>query len=310
MVGYTPRMAFVLPHGAFLRRPRTVLAACLLVALLFVGLALWAILDPTSSLGTWLVVLVVGPIVVIAATTRLESRVHRRGARPSEIGNVSRMFSLVALLLTVPVLLLQVLPDELRGTAGAAPNACPASGVPDSGFADVPPAATHGDSISCVAWWNVTRGLDASHFGPRHHVSGTQAGVFVERLVSAAEGGEATTGGGLVRRMVTAGMVGGDHDWSLGTSRPLTRGELAALLVLAYEHVRGADLGPARNAFADDDGHALEAEIDRAAAAGFVSGTGPRTFAPDRPVSREQMATAMVLLLDRLVVEDAAQLPA
>ncbi len=64
----------------------------------------------------------------------------------------------------------------------------------------------------------------------------------------------------------------------------LTRGEMAALLTRALGLPAGAD------AFDDDDGHFAEHTIDALAAAGITKGCGVRTFCPDDPISRGEMA--------------------
>jgi SpoIID/LytB domain protein len=67
----------------------------------------------------------------------------------------------------------------------------------------------------------------------------------------------------------------------------ITRAQLATLLVRALQ----LPPAPGVDAFDDDDGSTHEDAINRAAAAGIVTGTGHRRFRPDAPVSRDQMAT-------------------
>ncbi len=67
--------------------------------------------------------------------------------------------------------------------------------------------------------------------------------------------------------------------------RTMTRAEFAAMLT------RGLGLpGPAPDAFADDDGHWGEDDINRFAAAGITKGCGSDRFCPDRPLPRAEAA--------------------
>lgn len=76
--------------------------------------------------------------------------------------------------------------------------------------------------------------------------------------------------------------------------RPVTRGEMAALLVRAL----GLDVGMAK--FGDIGGHTFESEIARLAASGITNGCNPPEndrFCPDAPMSRAQMATFLSKVL-------------
>ncbi|MFQ5558272.1 MAG: putative glycoside hydrolase, partial [Acidimicrobiales bacterium] len=74
--------------------------------------------------------------------------------------------------------------------------------------------------------------------------------------------------------------------------RLLSRAEVAALLA------RALDLPPVvggggSGRFLDDDGSTHEADIERLAAAGITNGCGPRSFCPDDPVPRRQVAALL-----------------
>ncbi|HEV2087983.1 MAG TPA: S-layer homology domain-containing protein, partial [Cryptosporangiaceae bacterium] len=76
----------------------------------------------------------------------------------------------------------------------------------------------------------------------------------------------------------------------------VTRGQMASFLSRAVLN-SGGSLPPATNPFFDDDASVHQEAIGRLAAAGLVQGTGAGRFAPDAPVSREQMATFLVRVL-------------
>ncbi len=74
---------------------------------------------------------------------------------------------------------------------------------------------------------------------------------------------------------------------------PLTRAQMATLLVAAASIPPAPDLGP----FTDDDGNIHEPNIAALAAAGVTNGcdaTDPTRYCPDDPVTRGQMASFLV----------------
>lgn len=79
----------------------------------------------------------------------------------------------------------------------------------------------------------------------------------------------------------------------LGSDRLLTRAELASWFVDEFNLPATAD-----DAFTDDDGSDLEDAINRAAAAGVVTGCTETTFCGDDVASRGLMATFLARALD------------
>jgi poly-gamma-glutamate capsule biosynthesis protein CapA/YwtB (metallophosphatase superfamily) len=69
----------------------------------------------------------------------------------------------------------------------------------------------------------------------------------------------------------------------------VTRGQVAAFLVRALHLPPSAD-----DAFVDDDNSIFEANIQALAAAGITRGCGDRTYCPDRPVLRGELAALLV----------------
>lgn len=72
---------------------------------------------------------------------------------------------------------------------------------------------------------------------------------------------------------------------------PLTRGQMAALLVRALDLPSGADT------FIDDDHSEFEADIDALADADITAGCAPRRFCPERTVTRAEMAAFLTRAL-------------
>ena len=93
---------------------------------------------------------------------------------------------------------------------------------------------------------------------------------------------------GMIEAIVAAGITVGcttdGRNYCPGDN--VTRGQMATFLS------RALDLAEATvRVFDDIDGHPHADSIDRVAAAGIASGRTPRTFEPDAPVTRAQMAT-------------------
>lgn len=85
---------------------------------------------------------------------------------------------------------------------------------------------------------------------------------------------------------IARGVEGGGY----APAKQVSRAQMASFLARTLT-AAGAELDSSRDAFADDDGSTHESSIDALAEAGILGGTGPRTFSPDRPVSRGQVAT-------------------
>jgi hypothetical protein len=78
----------------------------------------------------------------------------------------------------------------------------------------------------------------------------------------------------------------------------VSRGQMATFLAQAILR-SGGTLPAGRDAFDDDNGSVHQDNINRLAAAGVVSGVSKDTYAPDRPVSRAQMATFLARAVEQ-----------
>jgi hypothetical protein len=74
----------------------------------------------------------------------------------------------------------------------------------------------------------------------------------------------------------------------------VTRGQMATFVANMVTASGGTLPVPRSDHFDDDDGHPHESSINRLAEAGIVSGRGDRSFGPNQPVGRGQMATFLV----------------
>jgi murein DD-endopeptidase MepM/ murein hydrolase activator NlpD len=117
-----------------------------------------------------------------------------------------------------------------------------------------------------------------------------------------------------INRLAEAGIVGGTGAGAYSPSAAVTRAQMAAFLVRAYDHRAKQDGQPAladgENAFADDDGSPLAPEIDKAASAGLAGGFSDGTYRPGGRVPRDQMATFLARVLDLAVERGMATVPA
>lgn len=92
-----------------------------------------------------------------------------------------------------------------------------------------------------------------------------------------------------INRLAKAGITGGCGERTYCYADPVTRAQMASLLVRAF------DLPPAveTDRFTDDDGNTHEADIDALAEVRVTGGCGPQIYCPRDPVTRGQMVAFM-----------------
>jgi hypothetical protein len=164
-------------------------------------------------------------------------------------------------------------------------------------------------------------GFDDGTFGPQRSITRGQFASALARLVRATgtslpAGGRGfddvspgSTHADAIRSLAAAGVIGGFED---GTFRPrasITREQAASLMVRAHRVVVGSALPAGPDAFGDDDGSVHEANINAAAAVGWIQGRGPRVFEPRSDISRAQMASVTARVANTWVVDGFLVLP-
>lgn len=77
----------------------------------------------------------------------------------------------------------------------------------------------------------------------------------------------------------------------------ITREQFCELVILAYEKIKGEQAQPGNISFNDTN----NTQVLKAANLGIVTGYGNGTFAPDDLVTREQIATMLVRMIDKAV---------
>ncbi len=168
--------------------------------------------------------------------------------------------------------------------------------------------SVHQNGIEAIAAAGITVGCNPpanDRFCPTANVTRAQAAAFLARALNLADdgidhfiddNGHVLEGG--IDKLAASGITMGCNPPRNDRFCPedgLTRAQFAAFIA------RGLELPPTQtNHFIDDDGHVLEASINRIAESGFTVGCNPPAndrFCPDQRISREQIATLLTRAL-------------
>jgi len=96
------------------------------------------------------------------------------------------------------------------------------------------------------------------------------------------------------------GLMGGYSDGSFKPEQPVSRAEMAKIAV----KLLSSNAAEAGRSFTDIAGHWAQADVEKAGAAGIVSGYADGTFRPDIPLTRAEAVKILVILLGREPVTD------
>ena len=207
-------------------------------------------------------------------------------------------------------------------TLATSSEACPATGVPDPGYADVGASNVHERAIGCVTWWEIVEGIGGGRFDPARRVSRAQMATLVARLLEASG----------VSLPADPPDAFGDDDDSFH--------EPAIDALAAHGHHPGREPGPVRprrgrgpgpgrrprrprrsaripvtlpteppDAFADDSGSVHEPAINQLAAEGILTGQSAGRLEPFDPTRRDQMAALLARTLDLIVEQTGIATP-
>ena len=232
---------------------------------------------------------------------------------------------------TDPVLLAQLVRDGARPFAGAAETraggiarapavldrlgtrvpACPSiDRVP---FADVTPGGAHHDAVACMLARGVTRGTSATTYGAADGLTRAQIASLVANTLEPTGALPAAPDHGRfsdiddnlhrdnIERLGALGIVRGADGQRYEPGRIVTRAEFAAVVVRAAEWLAEGEVRAAGAPFDDTAGHPELDGIAKAAGLVIVTGRSPGIFDPDVPLRRDQAASMLTRLLDRLV---------
>lgn len=197
-------------------------------------------------------------------------------------------------------------------TTSSLEQACPSQNAPRGIFSDVSTTSTHARAIDCVAWWDIVSGVGGSQYAPHRSVSRAAMATFIANLIDET-GGELPPGRDQgfadidgnphaqnINRLAEAGVIRGTADTTYAPNTPVNRAQMATFLVAAYEYRTDETLPTSRQWF-DDTAGSHELNINKAAEAGFTSGTTARTYSPGRTVTRDAMASFVSRTANRLV---------
>lgn len=197
--------------------------------------------------------------------------------------------------------------------------ACPSGQVPATGFDDV--SGTHAEAIACATWHGVAQGRTTTTYEPAAPVRRDQIATFLARLLAHAgidlpapdDQGFTDIAGNrhadAINQLAELGVITGVTESRFAPAQPMTRAQMATLLVRTYELAAGRTLPRALDEFDDDNGSRHEASIDRAASTGFASGRTLSSYEPGGTVRRDQMATFLMRVVAHLVREGVVTNP-
>ena len=194
--------------------------------------------------------------------------------------------------------------------AGASVPICPST--PTSAFADVPAGHIHHRGVACLSTLEVTSGISSERYGAEQDLRRDQVASLVANaleqagvLPSAPRSGTFEDLDGSVHRdsieaLAAIGVVDGTTRTRFEPRAVVSRGEFAGIVARAADHAAGAKTRTVAPAFSDVAGSPYRDGIASASALSLVSGRGDGTFDPDGDVRRDQAASMLVRLLDRL----------
>lgn len=211
--------------------------------------------------------------------------------------------------------------------------ACPASEVPEVGFADTQ-GTTFQREIGCVVWYGVSAGQNSTSYAPAGTVSRIQMATFVRNLIDYVDADALAAGDDGVAAFPCASdpdeLAGDVHAASIellddagivrggpaglpsdcfGPHLTVTRAQMATFITEAVRFVDAALGGPTADYFDDDDGGVHEASINQVASEGIVVGTASRSYRPGAEIRRGQMAAYLARTLDYLVASGVTERP-
>jgi peptidoglycan-N-acetylglucosamine deacetylase len=201
-------------------------------------------------------------------------------------------------------------------------QACPPAVRFSAGFRDVSADHPHLHAILCAARRGVVAGRTTTTFLPGAALTRGQAASMLHRSLVAngrAPGAAGSVGFSdlgtsphrrSIEELAAAGIVAGRADGSFRPNDPISREQMASLLVrlleLGYGHTLAAGPG-----FRDVDPSGVHAaNVGKLVGAGVTRGVGADRFEPAANVTRGQMASFLMRTEDVLVRAGRTELPA
>jgi len=214
---------------------------------------------------------------------------------------------------------IKVDPTEARDQATA--SACDPVKVPGSDFEDIT-QDFHREAIECLNWWGLVQGKSATTFDPHALVSrgqmASELAIFMEAAgytlpnnpPDAYPDDNGTVHEHAINQLSAVGVIKGFPDGTFGPNLPVSRAQVASLVVRAYETVTGTTIPASQEQFSDTAGSGHEEDINKAFAKGWVNGIGEGKYNPSGQTPRDQAASIIARALSTLVDDGKATPPA
>lgn len=211
--------------------------------------------------------------------------------------------------------------DPTKARDQSIASACDPVTVPGSDFQDIT-QDFHREAIECLSWWGLVQGKAADTFDPHALVSRGQMASELATLMEAAgytlpnnppdkfPDDNGSVHEHAINQLAALDVIHGYTNGNFGPNDPLTRGQVASLVVRAYQVVTGTDVTGAPDAFSDDTGSGHEDDINKAASKGWVNGVGDGKYNPAGLTPRDQAASIVARVLSTLVDDGKATPPA
>lgn len=227
---------------------------------------------------------------------------------------------LVVPAVVVALVLAVVAPGLAPPSQAEAASPCPEGEVPPSGFADVA-GNFHEESIACVVWHGIARGISSTEYAPARGVRRDQMAAFLVRTIAAAgvdlgaptDQGFTDIGGnthaGAINQLAAFDVVLGTTATTYSPAGVVRRDQMASFVVRAAELVGQEALDAEPTAFTDIAGSVHEDNIAKMVTNGLARGTTATTYSPRNDVRRDQMASFLTNTLVLLGVRPPGDEP-
>ncbi len=183
---------------------------------------------------------------------------------------------------------------------------------PTSPFTDVPRSHTHHRGVACMSLLKVTSGVTAELYGAEQDLRRDQVAALVARTLDRAgllppvptsskfDDIDDSIHREPIEALASVGVVHGETATRFAPKTVVSRGEFAGIVARAADYAAGAASRTPGPDFSDIATSPYREGILTAASQSLVSGHADGTFDPDRDVRRDQAASMLVRLLDRL----------
>ncbi|ARK24508.1 hypothetical protein SporoP37_07380 [Sporosarcina sp. P37] len=165
-------------------------------------------------------------------------------------------------------------------------------------FKDVPPAKHFAQAVNELAERTIIGGYPDGTFKPSRSITRGQAAAIIAKMIKLDMDSvknphfkDVSTANGYykaIAAMAEKGIIGGYGDGRYGPNDPIKRGQMASILVKAFDLPRDGDISNPFKDVAPNTSHA--ANIMIIYKLGITTGTTPSTFSPNAAITRGQAA--------------------